>query len=307
MCQNHENFKLEIFCKGCSTPVCPNCALVSHKDHDICNLTDVYNKKKDFIRAGLKDLQVSEEKFKTFAERLAVDNQTVAATEQTSLNSIDDKSNKITDKVKDIATQLKEDIISKATKHKAQRNEQIQLITQSVGVKAEHVLHCQQALQFARQVEFIEMSEGLYNETKNVMKTPELPELEIEEISADLTIFEQLDNILQETEILDDKSEVRPCIELMDATIGENSTVLTVTLFATENTKENNPIVIQASIQPLEEQEQNEQRLKTVAFTAGSLQYKPDTNGPHKMSISINGRQLCDDRFDFHSREQGNY
>ncbi|XP_041361086.1 E3 ubiquitin-protein ligase TRIM56-like [Gigantopelta aegis] len=50
MCTNHENSKLEIFCKACSTAVCPTCVLVSHRDHEICNLKDVYNEKKELIK-----------------------------------------------------------------------------------------------------------------------------------------------------------------------------------------------------------------------------------------------------------------
>ncbi|XP_041361085.1 uncharacterized protein LOC121377240 [Gigantopelta aegis] len=90
----------------------------------------------------------------------------------------------------------------------------------------------------------------------------------------------------------------------MDATTGENSTVLKVTLLSTEDKKQNNPTVIQAAIQPLEEKQQHEHKLKSVASINGRLQYTPNTVGIHKTSISIDGRQLYDDRFVFHSRKQ---
>ncbi|XP_041361082.1 E3 ubiquitin-protein ligase TRIM56-like isoform X2 [Gigantopelta aegis] len=307
MCQNHENVKLEIFCKGCSTPVCPNCALVSHRDHDICNLKDIYNEKKTLIRAGLKCLQVSEETLKTVSESLAVGNQTVAVRERNMLIDIDEKSNKTIAKVMEITRRLKEDVISKAAKQKALRTEQIELIAQSQGVKAEHILHCQQALQFSCQVELINMSHVLENETKNLMKTPKLPKLKMGTINMDLTVFEQIDKTIQKTAILDDKPELSPCIEVMDATIEENSTVVTIVLLPKENMLKDNKIVVVSAIQCEDVHQNLEQRVKTFADIAESLQYRHDITAPDKTSMSINGRQLSGDRFVLHKREQVAY
>ncbi|XP_041360879.1 uncharacterized protein LOC121377078 [Gigantopelta aegis] len=309
MCTNHENFKLEIFCKDCSTALCPNCALVSHRDHRICNLKDVYNEKKELIRTGLKDLQTSEEKLRIYSERLTGDVQTLVATEQNLLSDIDESSNKIIAKVKEIATQLKEDVISKAAKQKDHRSEQIELIAQSEGVKAEHSLHCQQALQFARQVEFIEICQVLENETKNLVKTPELPELEIKKINVNLTIFEQIDKLIQkpgivcepitETIFLCDTSQFRPCIEHSKAKTEHESDVITVTFLPKKNRHHGHKTEMEVVIpSPVEISQNVEGSLKTSTAIAGGLQYKSDISGRQKTSMSINSYHVFDDRLD---------
>ncbi|XP_041361880.1 E3 ubiquitin/ISG15 ligase TRIM25-like [Gigantopelta aegis] len=315
MCINHENSKLEIFCRACSTAVCPTCVLVAHRDHEICNLKDVYNEKKELIRTGLKDLQTSEENLRTYSERLTGDVQTLAATEQNLLSDIDESSNKIIAKVKEIATRLNEDVISKAAKQKDQRSEQIELIAQSESLKAEHILHCQQALQFARQVEFIEMCQVLEHETKNLVKTPELPGLEIEEIRANLRIFEQIDNLIEKPEIvceqttedikgpivLCDTSQFRPCVQFSEAKTEHESNAITVTFFRKKNSYGDDKTKLPSSV----EINQNiEGSLETAAAVGGSLEYKADTTGHHRTSISINGYHMFHDRFDFRITEQ---
>ncbi|XP_041360723.1 E3 ubiquitin-protein ligase TRIM56-like [Gigantopelta aegis] len=314
MCTNHENSKLEIFCKACATAVCPTCVLVSHRDHEICNLKDVYNEKKELIRAGLKDLQTSEEKLRTYSEKLAVDNQTLAATEQHLLSDIYESSNKIIVKVKEIATRLNEDVISKAAKQKSQRTEQMELITQSKGLKSEHIMHCQQALQFARQVEFIEMAQVLENETKNLLKTPELPELEMKTINANLTIFEQIGNLIEKPEIvfeqtteniegpivLCDTSQFRPCIEFSKAKTEHESSVITITFVPKKNSYGDDKTELPS---PVEINQNMEGSVKTAAAVGGGLECQADTTGHTKTSISINGCHIFHDRFDFRIKE----
>ncbi|XP_041352053.1 uncharacterized protein LOC121370703 [Gigantopelta aegis] len=123
------------------------------------------------------------------------------------------------------------------------------------------------------------MVQVLDDKTDNLMNSPELTDLKMKQTDVDLMIFKQIEKIKEKSAIMYDMSDFKSCIELTNATIMHHSDVLKVTLLPKGIKTEDHEVVVAADIQT--------------------------PKGIHqKKSISINGRQLQDDRLVFHCREQ---
>ncbi|XP_041352574.1 tripartite motif-containing protein 54-like isoform X2 [Gigantopelta aegis] len=186
MCKKHQNLKLALFCRICSTAVCSLCALVSHRVHDILHLEDVYQAKKDQITAALADLKTSEEKSEVYTRRLAKQNKTLGYMKKRLLQDIDSSYENCIAMLSDTKKQLKEDVISNVAEQQADRNEQMEMVVQCNDSKTQHSLYCQQALSYVQAVHFIEMSEDLEKETRRLVEIPQLLDMKIEEVKVDL-------------------------------------------------------------------------------------------------------------------------
>ena len=219
---------------------------------------------------------------------------------------IDEASSQIIIKIQDISVQLKEDVKSRVAKEKDQMNEQLELIEKAERVKQEHLLDCQQVAQFARQEELVIMAVDLDRKTKSLVGTPDLPVLKIHNIDVDTAVFDDLSKVIENTAIVIDKSELIQCIDVKDAIIGEKSTVLNMPLLPKTKNRDKNALLMEANIQsPDGNNDCIKQRLDTMCVLVGSLQYTPDTRGPHKTSITVKGHNQYNGRFVFHSRDKG--
>ena len=223
--------KVDLYCNNCLVAICSLCSHMDHRCHDISNLTDVYNKTRDTLLSHIIDLETSDDS-KRYSENLKEENQTLN-TKDNLLMEIDEASSQIMTKVQEILVQLKEDVKSRVAKEKDQMNEQLEVIEKAERVKREH-LHCQQAAQFARQEELVIMAVVLDKKTKSLIGTPDLPVMKTNNTDMDTAVFDDLSKVIGNTAIVIDKSELIQCIDVKDATIGEKSTILNMTLQSKE-------------------------------------------------------------------------
>ena len=252
-----------------------------HRCHDISNLTDVYNKTKDTLLSHEIVLEISDDS-KRYSENVKEENQTLNTKEDNLLMEIDEASSEIMTNVQDISVQLKEDVKSMVAKEKDQMNEQLEVIEKAERVKREHLLHCQQVAQFTRQEELVIMAVDLDKKTKSLRGTPDLPVLKIHNINVDTAVFDDLSKVIENTAIVIDKSELIQCIDVKDAIIGEKSTVLNMPLLPKTKNRDKNTLLMEANIQsPDGNNDCIKQRLDTMYVLVGSLQFTPDTRGPH--------------------------
>ncbi|XP_041372544.1 E3 ubiquitin-protein ligase TRIM13-like [Gigantopelta aegis] len=186
-CKKHNNMILDLYCKNCATDICSSCVHVSHRDHEILDLKDVYEAKMDHIKRTLRNLQRSSKRAQKYTTRLSGQNATLDSMKENILKHIDDSYEEIIHKLSDKRKQMKEDVISNIEKQKADRNEQMKLVGQSEVLKADHVLHCKQAVQFARAADFIEMAPTLEDNLLSVMEGQELVDIPIQEVTIDDT------------------------------------------------------------------------------------------------------------------------
>ena len=304
-CKIHDNMKVDLYCNDCSAAVCLPCSQVDHKYHDLCNLKDVYNKTKDTLLSHVIVLQRSNES-KRYSEKLKEEIETLNFKEDNLLREIDEASSEIIKKVQEISVGLKQDVKSRVAQQKDQMNEQLEVIEKAERVKQDHLLHCQQAAQFARQEELVIMAVDLDKKTKSLIGTPDLPFLEIHNINVDKTVFDNLSKVIENPAILVDKTKLIQCIDVRDATIGKKSTVLNMTLLPKPKNRDKNALLMEVSIQCTDGiNDCKKQMFETMPILVGNLQYTPDTRGPHKTSFTVKGHDQYNGRFVFHSRDKG--
>ncbi|XP_041378952.1 E3 ubiquitin-protein ligase TRIM71-like [Gigantopelta aegis] len=303
ICTNHENMNLDIFCRVCSVAVCSSCALISHRDHEILDLKDVYQAKKDQIRAILCDLETSKDTSEGYKCKLVEQNEALSVMKERRLQDIDDSYEKCITMLSEKRQQLKEQVISNVAKQQADRNEKLERLTQSNDSKSQHSLYCQQAMSYARAVQFIEMSEDLEKETRRLLEIPQLLNMKMEKVDVDLDTFDEVCKILQKRTMVVDMSQIKPCIEVTDAKKGDESRVIQVTLLPKETKVGNQTDMLKAMIEPDTEMKGEEKpKTQLISFGAGSVTYKPTCTGPHRCFISLCGHQLTNDGIVFHSR-----
>ncbi|XP_041373476.1 E3 ubiquitin-protein ligase TRIM56-like [Gigantopelta aegis] len=200
-CKKHNNMILDLYCKNCATDICSSCVHVSHRDHEILDLKDIYEAKMDHMKRTLRNVQRSSKRAQKYTTRLSGQNATLDSMKENILKHIDDSYEEIIQKLSHKKTQMKEDVISNIDKQKADRNEQMKLIEQSEVLKADHVLHCKQAVQFTRAADFIEMAPTLEDNLLSVMEGPELVDIPIQEVTIDDT-FKQIEKITEKTGVI---------------------------------------------------------------------------------------------------------
>ncbi|XP_041372538.1 probable E3 ubiquitin-protein ligase TRIML1 [Gigantopelta aegis] len=175
---------------------CPNC-----RDHEILDLKDVYEAKIDHMKTSLKDIQTSSDRAQKYTSRLSEQNATLDSMKENNCKYIDDSYEEIIQKLSEKRKQMKEDIISNIDKQKADRDEHMKLVEQSEVLKVDHVLHCKQAVQFARAADFIEMAPTLEDKLRSVMEGTELVDIPIQEVTIDDT-FKQIEKIIEKTGVI---------------------------------------------------------------------------------------------------------
>ncbi|XP_041373503.1 E3 ubiquitin-protein ligase TRIM56-like [Gigantopelta aegis] len=196
-CKKH-NMNVDLYCKACATDICSSCVHVSHRDHEILDLKDVYKAKMNHMKGTLRNLQRSSKRAQKYTSRLSRQNATLDSMKENIYKYIDDSYEEVIQKLSDKRKQMKEDVISNIDKQKADRNEQMKLSKQSEVLKADHVLHCKQAVQFARAADFIEMAPTLEDNLLSVMEGQELVDIPIQEVTIDDT-FKQIEKIIEKT------------------------------------------------------------------------------------------------------------
>ncbi|XP_041373709.1 E3 ubiquitin-protein ligase TRIM56-like [Gigantopelta aegis] len=199
-CKKH-NMDIDLYCTTCSTDVCSSCVHVSHRDHEILVLKDVYEANMDHMKTTLRNLQTSSKRPHKYKSRLSKQNATLDSMKENILKQIDDSYEEIIQKLSEKRKQTKEDVSSNIDKQKGNRNEQMKLVEQSEVLKADKVLHCQQALQFARAAEFIEMAPTLEDKLHSMTEGPELVDIRIQEVTMDNT-FKQIEKIIEKTGVM---------------------------------------------------------------------------------------------------------
>ncbi|XP_041359101.1 E3 ubiquitin-protein ligase Midline-1-like [Gigantopelta aegis] len=299
ICKLHESMKLDLFCEKCSSAACSSCAHVSHRNHDLHNLKDIYTGRKKKVSTAVKNLQTSTDSSKEHRKKLAEQNETLNVMQQNLLKTIDDSSTLIIQKVKEKAEQLKQHVLENITKQTAERNDEMKLLAQSEVTKKGHTLYCQQALSFARAVEFTDMSEGLENKIKTLMASPELRNIPIQEVNVDLDVFKNIDTILEDPADAFNISKMKSCIEVTDAWTGHTSDVIKVTTLA----QSNQPVELQAAItDPQDNENEVVETMTNISSIIGHVLYKPGSSGPHKAVITVNGIHLVNGEIVFESR-----
>ncbi|XP_041372541.1 tripartite motif containing 13-like [Gigantopelta aegis] len=199
--KKHNNMNLDLYCKNCATDICSSCVHVSHRYHEILDLKDVYKAKMDHMKTSLKDIQTSSDRAQKYSSRLSEQNATLDSMKENICKYIDDSYEEVIQKLSEKRKQMKEDVTSNIDKQKADTNEQMKLVEQSEVLKADHVLHCQQAVQFARAADFIEMAPTLEDKLHCVMEGPELVDIPIQEVTIDDT-FKQIEKIIEKTGLI---------------------------------------------------------------------------------------------------------
>ncbi|XP_041356491.1 E3 ubiquitin/ISG15 ligase TRIM25-like isoform X2 [Gigantopelta aegis] len=304
ICNTHQNLKLDLFCRACSVAVCPSCALISHRDHGILNLKDVYQAKKDQVSAVLCDLEKSKDTSEGYKCKLVEQNEALSVMKQQLIQDVDDSYNKCITILSEKRQQLKEQVISNVAKQQADRNHKLETLTLTNDRKSQHSLYCQQAMLYARAVQFIEMSGDLEKETRRLLEIPQLLDMKMEEVDVDLDTFEQVCKIVKKPAIVVDISKIKPCIEVTDAKKGEESRVVQVTLLPKETKAEDQKEMLKAMIEPATEMKGEEKpKTELISFGVGSVTYRPTCTGPHRCFISLSGQQLTNDGIVFHSRD----
>ncbi|XP_041355997.1 transcription intermediary factor 1-alpha-like [Gigantopelta aegis] len=305
LCNAHQNLKLDLFCRACSVVVCSSCALISHRDHDILDLKDVYRAKKDQVSAVLGDLERLKDTSEGYKCKLVEQNEALSVTEKRCLQDIDDSYEKCITMLSERRQQLKEQVISNVAKQQAVRNEKLETLTLSNDRKQQHSLYCQQAMSYARAVQFIEMSEDLEKETRRLLEIPQLLDMTMEEVDVDLETFDQVCKIVEKPAMVVDMSQIKPCLEVMDAKTIENSNVINVTLLSKVTELGDQQNVLQATIQPpIERKHEVQLNANTIPLGVGRFTYTPTCTGPHRCFISLSGHQLINDGIVFHSRDK---
>ncbi|XP_041359316.1 uncharacterized protein LOC121375765 [Gigantopelta aegis] len=254
------------------------------------NLKDIYTDRKKKVSIAVKNLQTSTDSSKEHRKKLAEQNKTLSVMQKNLLKTIDDSSTLIIQKVEEKAEQLKQHVIENISKQTAERDDEVKLLTQSEVAKAEHTLYCQQALSFARAVEFTDMSEGLENKIKTLTRRPELRDIAIQNVTVDLDVFKNMDKILQEPAMVD-MLNMKTCIEVTDVIANQMSEVIKVSLLS----QGVQSLELQASIKdPKDNRQAVRNKMKRFSSTVGRVLYKAANTGPHEIFVSVNGVQLVD-------------
>ena len=308
VCKDHDRMKMDLFCKSCQTAACISCAYVSHKDHEVCNLKDVYEERKKVVHSALDGLLKSTARSSVYRDTLVEQKNALQAMQRNLLQYIDDVKMEIIEKVQEKSKQLKDDVTANVTKQQADRDEQVKIVEQSENGKAEHALRCRQALAFTRAWEFIAMSEDLETQTKTLTEIPDLLDMQIQNVNLDMESFEKINLILQKTAGMFDECDTTPCIEVTDAKLEEDSIIIKVMLLRKVNASGHHlkSVLLQAVVEDKHGNEHKvEQSKASISHDGGSLVYRSGCLGLHKARISINGRQLTRELIDFHSKQHG--
>ncbi|XP_041359972.1 E3 ubiquitin-protein ligase TRIM56-like [Gigantopelta aegis] len=305
LCNTHDNLKLDLFCSACSVAVCSSCIHISHRDHEILDLKNVYQAKKDQIRAVLCDLETSKDTSEGYKCKLVEQNEALSVMEKRCLQDIDDSYEKCITMLSEKRQRLKKQVISNVAKQQADRNEKLETLTLSNDSKGQHSLYCQQAMSYARPVQFIEMSGDLEKETRRLLEIPQLLDMKMEEVDVDLDTFDKVCKIVQKPAMVVDISQIKPCIEVMDAKKGHKSRVVQVTLLPKEPKADDKTEMLKAMIEPATEMKDEEKpKTEVISFGVGSVTYRPTCTGPHRCFISLSGHQLTNDGIVFHSTDK---
>ena len=211
---------------------------------------------------------------------------------------IDEASSQIMTKVQEILVQLKEDVKSRVAKEKDQMNEQLEVIEKAECVNREHLLHCQ------TKEELVIMAVDLDKKTKSLIGTPEIQVLKTNDTDVDTAVFDDLSKVIDDSAIVVEMSELIQCIHVSMSRM--QPLEKNMTLLPKAKNRDKNTLLMEANIQsPDGNNDCIKQRMETLCVLVGSLQYTPDTRGPHKTSITVNGHDQYNGRFVFHSRDKG--
>ncbi|XP_041376453.1 E3 ubiquitin-protein ligase TRIM56-like [Gigantopelta aegis] len=203
MCPVHGDKNIDVYCKSrtCEKAMCTTCALVSHKVHDICDLREFCVARKKQINSSLEALKKVSESQTEYTSKLEEQNAKLDKMHEQLIEDIDEHSSKLVEKVEQSSTKLKSLVKENIAKQKAKRDEQIALVDKSKELKADHVLYCQQALSFARDVEFVEMDESLEKKCKSFMDDLQLVELQVQDVSLDTDAYVNLEKSIGQMSI----------------------------------------------------------------------------------------------------------
>ncbi|XP_041353308.1 E3 ubiquitin-protein ligase TRIM56-like [Gigantopelta aegis] len=148
MCPVHRDKNIDVYCKSeaCDKAMCTTCALVSHKEHDLCDLREFCDANKKKISSSLPALKNASELRTEYKSKLVEQNANLDKMQQLLMNDIDEHSSKLVENVEQSSKKLKRLVMEHVAKQKAMRDEQLALVDKSEELKAEHVLYCQQAL-----------------------------------------------------------------------------------------------------------------------------------------------------------------
>ncbi|XP_041353030.1 E3 SUMO-protein ligase RanBP2-like [Gigantopelta aegis] len=219
MCPVHGEKNIDVYCKGeaCEKAMCTTCALVSHKEHDICDLREFCDANKKKISSSLEALKKASELRTEYKSKVVGQNAKLDKIQEQVMKDIDEHSSKLVEKVEKTSKTLKKKVMENVAKQKAKRDEQLALVEKSEELKAEHVLYCQQALLFARDVEFIEMTKSLKKKGKSLMEDLQLPDLQVENVLLNTETYKKAELSIgqisiQEISFADDKFKPKPGI-----------------------------------------------------------------------------------------------
>ena len=203
MCCVHDDKKLDVYCDSemCKKAVCTTCALVSHKEHEICDLKKVSHDKKENVLSSLESMKTASELRKEYKEKLLQQNGDLDKMQKEVLEDIKNHTKKLIDRVEQRSKELIDLITENITKQKAKRDEQIKLVDKSEKLSEEHILYSQQALSFAQDVDFVEMAETLERKGKSFLEDLQMPNLNVEKISLDKDACDSLHNSIGEISI----------------------------------------------------------------------------------------------------------
>ncbi|XP_041361877.1 uncharacterized protein LOC121377845 [Gigantopelta aegis] len=130
-----------------------------------------------------------------------------------------------------------------------------------------------------------------------------------------MTSFKHIDKLIEKNEIVCEQttediegpivlcytSQFRPCVEFSKAKTEHESNAITITFVPKKNSYGDVKSELPSSV---EINQNMEGSLWTAAAVGGSLEYKADTTGHHRTSISIDGCHIFHDRFDVRIKER---
>ncbi|XP_041352888.1 E3 ubiquitin-protein ligase TRIM33-like [Gigantopelta aegis] len=209
MCPVHGDKNIDVYCKDetCEKAMCTTCALLSHKEHNICDLREFCDANKKKISSSLEVLKKAPELRTEYKSKLAEQNAKLDKIQEQVMKDIDEHSRKLVENVESTSMNLKKKIVKYVAKQKAKRDEQLALVDKSAELKAEHVLYCQQVLSFARDVEFVEMVKSLEKKGKSLME--DLPDLQVENVFLNTETYKRAELSIGQISIQAGKNHAR--------------------------------------------------------------------------------------------------
>ena len=134
-CKSHDTKLCEVYCNDCQEPSCVLCVTTAHKKHDISDIKSIVENLKRSIIVDVEELEnIIRPKY---TKDFTISNS--GAEFDKVMNAIQDQEDKICKVVREIGSQLKDEV-AKQKREFEQKNEEVQLTVAKEGQELESVI-----------------------------------------------------------------------------------------------------------------------------------------------------------------------